>query len=162
LLLNGALQGKNGRGQTPLAIAVQYGNYDLAKCMLENGAIAQRGQNSGKWSLMDTVAFYNVFAEGQDIPGLLAAKGLRATTIHQAAGVGDVELVKTFLEQDSVSPRQCKDGHRPEACDHPIHWAARSGHADVIRVLLDAGVSLDPQLHPSAITPAHVRICSTV
>jgi ankyrin repeat protein len=122
-----------------LALAVQYGNYDLCKLLLENGALAERGSNAGKWNLMDSVAFYNVFAEGQDIPGLLAKKGLKPVTIHQAAGVGDVNTVKELLA-GGTSPKKCKDGHRPESCDQPIHWAARSGYAKVIKVLLEAGV----------------------
>lgn len=88
---------------------------------------------------MDSVAFYNVFAQGQDIPGLLAKKGLKPVTIHQAAGVGDVNTVKELLA-GGTSPKQCKDGHQPDSCDHPIHWAARSGYAEVIKVLLEAGV----------------------
>lgn len=130
---------KNVRGQTPLAVAVQYGNYDLCKLYLEHGALAERSSNAGQWSLMDSIAFYNVFAEGKDIPGLFAANGLKPITIHQAAGVGDLNLVKELLA-GGTSPSKCKEGHRQDRCDHPIHWAARSGHTEVIKLLIDAGV----------------------
>ena len=122
-----------------MAVAVQFGNYDLCKLYLENGALVESSSNAGQWNLMDSIAFYNIFAEGKDLPGLFAAKGLKPTTIHQAAGVGDLNLVKELLA-DGTSPKKCKEGHREDACDHPIHWAARNGHTEVIKVLIDAGV----------------------
>ena len=134
-----ALQLKNARGSTPLALAVQYGNYGLCKLFLENGAIVDRTTNAGQWNLMDAVAYYNVFAEGQDIPGLFAAKGRKPTTIHQAAGIGDLEVVQRMLASGTPA-QKCKEGQRAESCDHPIHWAARSGHAQVVKALIDAGV----------------------
>ena len=103
-----ALQLKNARAQTPLAVAVQFGNYDLCKLYLENGALVESSSNAGQWNLMDSIAFYNIFAEGKDLPGLFAEKGLKPKTIHQAAGVGDLNLVKELLA-DGTSPKKCKD-----------------------------------------------------
>ena len=73
---------------------------------------------------------------------MLAKKGLPITTIHQAAGVGDASMVKQFLA-DGVDPNACKMPGDP--CDKPIHWAARSGYASTVKVLIDAGADLSVQ-----------------
>ena len=128
-------QAKNGRDQTPLAIAVQYGNTGLVKILIDAGASVSAAPNRFGWSLMDAVGFYNVYSEDQRhvIPQLLAAKGLKVANLHQAAGVGDVEMLKRFLSM-GVSPNVTKSED-----DRPIHWAARSGYADAVTVLLEAG-----------------------
>lgn len=64
-------------------MCVQYGNTEMVSLLLANGAKAERASNAGGWGLMDAVAFYNVFAEGGDIPFQLIKKGLLVTTIHQ-------------------------------------------------------------------------------
>lgn len=131
-------QKENGRQQTPLALCVQYGNTAVVELLLANDAKVSMAPNQGGWSLMDAVAYYNVFAEGGDIPGILAKNGLPITSLHQAAGVGNADKVKQILQQ-GVDVNVCKIPGSAR-CDKPIHWAARSGYADVIQLLVDAGV----------------------
>ena len=64
--------------------------------------------------------------------------GIGAThDIYTAAGMGEVEIVRQFLDAE-VSP----DAPHPRDGRTPLHMAADAGHADAASALLAAGADL--------------------
>lgn len=63
----------------------------------------------------------------------------RSTPLHLASQLGDEELVKLLLQQDS-----CAIMFRPNTNGlTPLRLAVRNGHAIVVRLLLDAGFDVN-------------------
>ena len=61
-----------------------------------------------------------------------------ASEIHDAAVEGDVALLGEILERDADAATE-RDDHN----DTPLHHAARAGHTEAVRMLLDAGAPVD-------------------
>ena len=62
----------------------------------------------------------------------------RVTLLFDAARHGQLEVVKQLLAQ-GADPNVRESGDNT----YPIHWAAASGHIEVVRALLDAGGDVD-------------------
>lgn len=69
---------------------------------------------------------------------LLMAAGVSAGEIHQAASTGDLEAVRTLLDNHPDFLNAPDD-----AGALPIHAAARAGHLEIVKLLLDRGVEVD-------------------
>lgn len=67
---------------------------------------------------------------------------LGSTALHWAAGSGHLEVVKYFLEELCVDPRQSARSGRKDG-KTAIHWAARNGRDDVVKYLLSLGLEVD-------------------
>ncbi|HEU0055354.1 MAG TPA: ankyrin repeat domain-containing protein [Longimicrobium sp.] len=118
----------------------------LAETLLDHGA-AIEGTEEGLWKspLMTALAFgYG------DTAAALARRGARADHLAAAAGLGDAEAAARLLSAADALTR-----HRALAL------AAQHGHADIVRLLLDAGESPDrynPEGNHSHSVPLHQAV----
>ena len=115
----------------------------LTETLLDYGA-AVEGQGSGDWTspLMTALAFGYY-----DTAAALVRRGARVATVAAAAGLGRLDDVERLLPRASALDR-----HRALAL------AAQMGHADIVRVLLDAGEDpnrYNPEGNHGHATPLH-------
>jgi ankyrin repeat protein len=80
----------------------------------------------------------------------IAARGGHLN-LEGAAGVGDVDIVKTFVRPD----RTLTNGATEKQLLNGFAWAAEYGHASVVEYLLDAGMPLDSRLRHDGQTALH-------
>jgi ankyrin repeat protein len=119
----------------------------LAELLLDFGAAIDDGPGS-EWrsALMTSLVFGYL-----DTARAMVRRGARLH-LHSAAGVGLVDEVKRLLPGSSAESRHSA-----------LALAAQHGHADVVRVLLDAGEDpnrYNPEGHHSHSTPLHQAIWS--
>ncbi len=83
--------------------------------------------------------------------------GIGAThDIYTAAGMGEVEIVRQFLDAE-VSP----DAPHPRDGRTPLHWAARMNHTDVVRLLIERGADVSA-VSENGNTPLHEALWYTM
>jgi ankyrin repeat protein len=68
---------------------------------------------------------------------VLACRAEPDTPVGRAAASGDTLALETLLSKGGAP--SVLDGARMA----PLHWAARAGHVDAVRALLEAGVPVD-------------------
>ena len=118
----------------------------LAETLLDFGASIE-GQGSGKWRspLMTALAFgYGRTAEA------LAKRGARVDHIAAAAGLGRLADARRLLAAADGESRQ-----------RALALAAQHGHADIVRLLIDAGEDpsrYNPDGNHSHSTPLHQAV----
>ena len=137
------LNGRDCNGATPLIWAIKYGNYKLAKLLLEQEDVnpglsdhqgltplthaAKAGQEEAVRLLLD---------RGDVNPGLSDEDG--RTPLSYAAESGHEGVVKILLEREDLYPDSpSKRGQTP------LLYAAESGYEGVVKMLLERG-DVDP------------------
>jgi ankyrin repeat protein len=120
----------------------------LVEMLLDFGA-AVDGHGSGAWTspLMTTLAF-----GFQDVAEALARRGARIGNLAAAAGLGRLDDARRLL---TTAGRE--DRHRALAL------AVQHGHAEIVRLLLDAGEDPDrynPEGNHAHSTPLHQAVWS--
>ncbi|XP_071965934.1 uncharacterized protein [Antedon mediterranea] len=104
-------------GDTPLHQASQYGSYRVAEVLLQFYADPTVKNKAGK------------------------------TSLDLAAEFGKLEVVNLLLRSpqsmDLISPKT----HMNVSMHTPLHLAAKNGHSDVIKVLVEAGVDINMETH---------------
>ncbi|KAI7805075.1 ankyrin repeat domain-containing protein 66 [Triplophysa rosa] len=73
------------------------------------------------------------------------------TELHQAAAVGDYDLVEEMIKKKSCDPNQ-KDIDWNNRT--PLHWAASKGQTEVVRILMENGARACLRTN-NGWTPAH-------
>ena len=118
-------------GGPPLAVATALRRTDMVRLLIDRGADVNAQDRVGRTAL-DTATDYYL---GDMARVLLRA---RATPTFPAVVVaGDAEAVRQWLAQGaSVRSRDAQQAT-------PLHWAARNGRIDVMRVLLDHGADIN-------------------
>jgi ankyrin repeat protein len=119
---------------------------DLVHTLLNYGA-AVEGAGSGHWvsPLMTALAFgYTAAAEA------LADRGARTDSLPAAAGLGRLDDARRMLPHADAAARH-----------QALALAAQHGHAEVVRLLLDAGEDpsrYNPEGNHSHSTPLHQAV----
>jgi ankyrin repeat protein len=84
-------------------------------------------------------------------PEVLSTRDKHGYTLaHWVALDGNVELMRLLVERNAPIDLPCLGTQGP----HPIHWAARKGHTNIIQVLLCAGVQVNTADF-KGLTPLH-------
>ena len=132
LLANRAkVNAKENSGVTPLHLAASEGHQDVAELLLANKADINAQDNDGYTPLYEAVRVGH-----KELEEFLRARGgLDPTEIHDAAAKGDLKKVRALLK---LNPNLASDNNRPGRMT-PLHEAARSGHKEVVQILLANG-----------------------
>jgi hypothetical protein len=142
---------------------------ELMAFLLSRGASLGKAKGAAAWSSLINACHAN----GRPAAAEFLAKRADMLDLEAAAGVGQLDIVKTFFNadgslRDDATEKQMKDGFtwaceygRTEVVDFllqkgmdisaklrnhgqtGLHWAAYGGHADTVRVLLERDAPVD-------------------
>jgi len=144
------------KGNTPLALAVQNGQVAAVALLLEHGANANASLRSGSTLLHDAA-----MRDYPDIASLLldhgadieaGERGSRMSPLAQAAFSGSTETAAVLLQRGASVGVRCWEG------ETPLHLAAKRGHVEVVRLLLDHGADIDEAGNASHATALHCAV----
>ncbi|MEJ2703756.1 MAG: ankyrin repeat domain-containing protein [Sedimentisphaerales bacterium] len=122
------------KGFYPLDHAAMFENLDMARMLINRGAKCNTRNYLG-W----TPLRYAVYYGNKEMLELFVANGADVSGIHRAASLGDVNRVRTLLQEDSDVDA------RDELGWTPLHWAALMGREEVGRVLLSKGARIEAE-----------------
>ena len=129
--------------KTPLHWAAEKDHVEIARALLDAGADIEAKTNWG-----DTPLNWAATLGSSNVADLLLGRGARGFDLNVAAALGKLDDVKTMI--DSTTD--------PSAISHAMYSAARNGHTEVVKYLLDHGATIDTKgffggtgLHWSAI-----------
>jgi hypothetical protein len=114
----------------------------LMETLLQQGA----GVNANPWSIVN-----GCLANGRPWAAEFLARRGASLDLEGAAGIGRLDLVKTFFHADgslkqNATAKQMKDGYT---------WACEFGKSAVVEFLLDRGVQVDARLRHHGQTGLH-------
>ena len=127
---------------TALHVAVRSGHLEIAEALLDAGADFDRRDGLGRTALDWARQLGN-----EEIAQALHRHGAREALppadlrVAFAAENGDSAALAAALESGGAA--DIRDPRKPTRGMTPLMLAARAGHADCIRILLDAGASLE-------------------
>ncbi|XP_075546132.1 uncharacterized protein LOC142579624 isoform X3 [Dermacentor variabilis] len=130
----------DGRGCTPLHLAAWTGNTDVVRLLLERGpSLADANHvNQERETALHFAAQYG----HAQVVALLLAHGAEPG-LRNVRGESPLDLAAQYGRLDSVALLVSAQAHslqRLAAAHHsPLHLAARNGHRQVVRLLLDRG-----------------------
>jgi ankyrin repeat protein/DNA-binding transcriptional ArsR family regulator len=159
LLEQGAEVNKASKlGRTPLLVAAATnGTLESVKLLLEKGADVNVADISGFTPLIvaasvDDAAVAKLLVEKGASVNAIAATGQNATALMGAAQNGNAELTRFLLEHKAdvhaISADRSgnvKNGPVAFGTATALHFAMPSGNAAVVKLLLDAGATVDPR-----------------
>ncbi|MGE3808859.1 MAG: ankyrin repeat domain-containing protein [Gemmataceae bacterium] len=129
----------NAHHNVPLGDALATGNVELVQLLLDLGADAKH-RNHGGHSLLDGAAF-----AGQPALARLLIEHGAEPTVHHAAALGDLALLRQLIEADARLLEPTPAGGRWRMT--PLHAAARAANLESVRYLLSAGAKVDALDH---------------
>ncbi|KAH7488964.1 putative ankyrin repeat protein [Phytophthora ramorum] len=145
----------NEVGITPLRLALDSGNTEMAAVLLEHGADMTAGKQDGSSMLHVAVRSGNkemvqlLLDRGAD---LSATDGNGSSTLHIAVKSGNVEMVQLLLEKDADITAKEEDGSTV------LHVAVSSRNSKMLKLLLDHGAALGARDENNK-TALHIAAC---
>jgi len=127
----------------PLHYAVWFENLDMARSLVDNGAKCDIKDQDG-W----TAFRYAADAANREMIELFVSNGEDVSSIHRAACVGDLDRVRTLLEQGTDIDLKDDLGWTP------LYWAASMGQQEAGEFLLSKGAQADAKTNRER-TPLH-------
>ena len=114
--------------KTALHWAAEKDHVEVARLLLDAGADIEAKTNWG-----DTPLRWAATLGSANVAELLLARGARGFTLNVAAALGKLDDVKTMIDS----------GPDPAAVSQAMYSAARNGHTEVVKYLLDHGAAID-------------------
>ncbi|MFB0553824.1 MAG: ankyrin repeat domain-containing protein [Phycisphaerae bacterium] len=156
LVAKGAdINAKNNYDQTPLDVALQRNRNDIVNLLIEKSAdvsihtaaryglleklkeLIGKGSNvNAKNNAGETALDIAIQEYRQDIAKLLVDKGADVS-IHTAAFIGDINKVKTFVEDGSSADKADASGQTP------LHYATAGNHKAIAEILVSHGADVN-------------------
>ncbi|KAL4094820.1 hypothetical protein PRIC1_010473 [Phytophthora ramorum] len=156
LLTDGTnINAMNEVGITPLRLALDSGNTEIAAVLLEHGADMTAGKQYGSSMLHVAVRSGNkemvqlLLKYGAD---LSATDGNGSSTLHIAVRSENVEMVKLLLAENADITAKEEDGSTV------LHVAVSSGKSKMLKLLLDHGAALEARDENNK-TALHIAAC---
>lgn len=114
--------------KTALHWAAEKDHAEIARTLLDAGADIEAKTNWG-----DTPLKWAATLGSARVADLLLGRGAKGFTLHVAAALGKLDDVKTMSESTAD----------PSDVSQAMYSAARNGHTEVVRYLLDRGAAID-------------------
>jgi ankyrin repeat protein len=137
------INARDTSGRTALHYAVEYGHEDVVELLIANGADMNVKDKDG-----NAPGHVALGENNRPILELLIANGANLDFIHLSAYQGDLDKVRSFIEE----------GADVNAADFygatPLHYAAVRGNKEVVELLISRGVQANTR-DKNGITPQH-------
>jgi len=143
LIKNGADVGKkNQDGETPLHIMASLGKKDVVELLIANGADAKAEDKEGRTPLYHPALSLRLPV----VEALLRGGATLGHPVLDAAFFGDEKEVTEILGKDRalVGVRDFRGNLTP------LQWAAARGNLNVVKILVENGASVNPEVKDSA------------
>jgi len=125
-------------GMTPLHCAALYGHKDIVELLIVKGADINVKDQEGDTPVL--LAIVGASSNCKEIVQLLMAKGAQVSAIHMAAYLGDMDKVRTLLNQGTdVDAKWVHDAT-------PLLFAVVGGQHDVVKFLIDQGANVNVRI----------------
>jgi ankyrin repeat protein len=131
LLENGAeVEGGSKWGASPLHGAAGRSSKRIVELLLEHGAKVNGRARSGRMPMS-----FAAWSNRTEVADVLLAHGAEIT-VFEAAALGKMKRLEEFLRAEPNSAKA-----RDSQGLTPLHWAARNGHSEAVRLLLKRGAN---------------------
>lgn len=126
-------------GETPLHCAAYWGNIEIVKVLLENGAEVNHQTKDGK-----TPLYCAEKGKQKETVNLLKQHGGVVVTQDQlneelfaAVEANDIEAVKQAIEEGAEVNSKNRYGNTP------LHWSAEHGHTEIVKLLIENAANVN-------------------